>query len=208
MNGDRDLVAVGGSLDPDVVIQAYREGIFPWFDEGQPVLWWSPDPRAVLPFERFHVSRRLRRTLQSGRFDVRRDAPFETIMRACAEERADGTWIHDAMIACYRELHRRGVAHALGVYEDGELVGGIYGVAFGGGFAAESMFHRVRDASKVALVNLVEHLQARGFTLLDVQFLTSHLASFGCEEIPRDRYLERVRAIRDDAVSFDDETAS
>ena len=202
MASESDLVAVGGSLEPEVVYRAYRRGIFPWFDEGQPVLWWSPDPRAVLPLDAVHRSRRMQRTLRSGRFRVRLDAPFEAVMRACGEGRPEGTWIHEDMVRCYRRLHDLGHAHALGVYAEERLVGGIYGVAFGGGFAAESMFHTARDASKVALLALVDHLRARGFRLLDVQFWTAHLARFGVREIPRVDYLEQVQAVRDLPVTW------
>jgi len=199
---DGDLVAVGGTLDAPLVLEAYRHGIFPWYDAGEPVLWWSPDPRAILPLDDLHVSRRLARTIASGRFAVRRDTAFDEVVRACDENRPDGSWIHADMRRCYGDLHRAGHAHSLEVYEGDALVGGIYGVAFGGGFAGESMFHRVRDASKVALVALVAHLRARGFTLLDVQFKTSHLARFGCVEVPRAAYLARVHAVRDEDVRF------
>ncbi len=202
LGADGDLVAAGGHLAPDLVLDAYRHGVFPWFDAGEPVLWWSPDPRATLPLHDLHVSRRLARTMAAGRFEVRRDAAFEDVIRACDENRADGSWIHADMRQCYVELHREGHAHSLEVYEEGALVGGIYGVAFGGGFAAESMFHRVRDASKVALVALVRHLERRGFTLLDVQFKTAHLERFGCIEIPREAYLARVREVRDADARF------
>jgi leucyl/phenylalanyl-tRNA--protein transferase len=185
-----------------MVLKAYRAGIFPWFNEGEPVCWWSPDPRAILPLESVCVARRLRRTMRSGRFAIDLQAPFEKIMQACGEERPEGTWIHADMLRCYRALHAQGHAQALGIYRDGALVGGVYGVNFGACFAAESMFHRERDASKVALVALVEHLRRRGFTLLDVQFLTHHLEQFGCEEIPRSDYLARVQAARDEAVHW------
>ena len=198
----RDLVAAGGSLEPDVVYQAYQHGIFPWYDAGEPLLWWSPDPRTILPLESFHVPRRLARTLARGMFTIRRNSAFEDVMRACDENRPDGSWIHADMVACYSELHRRGQAHSLEVFRDEKLVGGLYGVSFGGGFAAESMFHRERDASKIALVHLVRHLSARGFNLLDVQFKTEHLAQFGCLEIPRDDYLARVACALDMPVTF------
>lgn len=197
-----DLVAAGGQLAPGLVLDAYRHGIFPWYGAGDPVLWWSPDPRGILPLEAVHVSRRLARTLQGGRFRVTRDLAFGQVIRACDADRPDGSWIHADMVACYEALHAAGHAHSLEVWQGDELAGGIYGVAFGGGFAAESMFHRVRDASKVALVSLTRHLRARGFTLLDVQFVTPHLAQFGCVEIPRDDYLTRVRAVREAAVGF------
>lgn len=199
MDAGRDIVAAGGGLEPELVLDAYRHGIFPWYDAGDPVLWWSPDPRAILPLEAFHVSRRLRRTLRAGRFEIRWDTAFEEVVRACDQGRPDGSWIHADMRRCYQALHQAGHAHSCEVYADDVLVGGIYGVTFGGGFAAESMFHRARDASKVALVRLVERLRRRGFVLLDVQFRTAHLATFGCVEIPRAAYLERVAA----AVALD-----
>lgn len=199
-----DLVAAGGPLDPALVRDAYRHGIFPWYDAGDPVLWWSPDPRGILPLDALHVPRRLARTLASDRFRITRDEAFGAVIRACDEARPDGTWIHADMIRCYEQLHAAGHAHSLEVWDRarGDLVGGIYGVAFGGGFAAESKFHRVRDASKVALVALVRHLVARGFELLDVQFVTPHLARLGCVEIPRDDYLARVHAVRDLPARF------
>jgi leucyl/phenylalanyl-tRNA--protein transferase len=189
-----DLVAVGDDLDPDLVLAAYRRGLFPWFDRDMPVLWWCPDPRALLPLDdRFHVSRRLARTLRDPSIEIRIDSAFEAVMRACDERRTDGTWIHEEMVAAYVQLFSRGHAHSLEVYRNEALVGGVYGVAFGAGFAAESMFHRERDMSKVALVHLVRHLTAQGFTLLDVQFETAHLRQFGCFSVPRDRYLALAR---------------
>ncbi len=199
MAAGADIVAAGGQLDPDLVLDAYRHGIFPWHDAGEPVLWWCPDPRAILPLDAVHVPRRLRRTLRSGRFEVRWDSAFEAVIRACDENRVDGSWIHADVRRCYMALHECGHAHSCEVYDAGDLVGGLYGVAFGGGFAAESMFHRARDASKVALIALVERLRAADFVLLDVQFCTPHLEQFGCIEIPRAEYLARVR----DAVAMD-----
>lgn len=199
----QDLVAVTSDLDPARVRDAYRHGIFPWFDAGMPVLWWSPEPRTILPLdERFHVPRRLARTLRTTRVDIRVDTAFGAVMRACAERRPDGCWIHAEMIDCYEALHADGHAHSLEVWRGGRLVGGLYGVAFGAGFAAESMFHRERDMSKIALVHLVDRLRARGFELLDVQFTTGHLRQFGTLELPRAEYLRRVRAVRDADVTW------
>jgi leucyl/phenylalanyl-tRNA--protein transferase len=194
MEPGADLVALGGALEPAIVLEAYRCGIFPWYDVGTPVLWWSPDPRCVLPLEGLHVPRRLARTMRSGRFAITYDRDFEAVMHACDENRTDGSWIHDDIVRCYGALHRMGHAHSVEVRQGGRLVGGLYGVAFAAGFAAESMFHRVPDASKIALVALVRHLRERGFRLLDVQFQTPHLAQFGCVVIPRAEYLARVRA--------------
>lgn len=199
---DEDVVAVGGRLGPDLVLDAYRHGVFPFYDAHRPVLWWCPDPRAVLPLDAFHVPRRLARRLRRGDFEIRVDTAFVDVMRACDERRPDGTWIHEAMVETYAALHRAGHAHSLEVWREERLVGGIYGVAAGGLFAAESKFHRESDMSKVALVRLVERLRARGFGLLDVQFTTPHLLRFGCVAIPRDDYLARVAALRDRPVSF------
>ncbi len=203
MEPGQDLVAVGAELSPHLVLDAYRHGVFPWYEEGSPVLWWSPDPRAVLPLDALACSPAgcgARAGGMSTRFDT------TTTSKASCERATrtgpDGTWIHEAMVACYTELHALGHAHSVEIRQDDRLIGGIYGVAFGGGFAAESMFHRVRDASKLAFVHLVEHLRARGFVLLDVQFLTDHLEQFGCEEIERDEYLELVREARSLDVGF------
>jgi leucyl/phenylalanyl-tRNA--protein transferase len=198
----KEIVASGGVLAPGLVYDAYREGVFPWYDADQPVLWWCPDPRAILPLEAFHVSRRLARTVADENWVIRRDTAFADVMAACDENRPDGSWIHPAMRVCFEALHARGQAHSVEVWRDEQLVGGLYGVAFGGGFAAESMFHRERDASKVALVALARHLAGCGFSLLDVQFTSAHLAQFGCIEIPRADYLARVHAVRDRDVSF------
>jgi leucyl/phenylalanyl-tRNA--protein transferase len=197
-----DLVAWGGDLDPELVLDAYRHGMFPMGEEEGPVLWWSPDPRGVLPLEDLHVPRRLARTCRRPDLDIRADTAFGEVMRACDERRADGRWLHAGMLACYDELHRRGHAHSVEVWRAGRLVGGTYGVAVGGAFAAESKFHRERDLSKVALVALVRRLRERGFALLDVQWRTPHLAQFGVAEIPRDDYLRRLRAAADLGVTF------
>jgi leucyl/phenylalanyl-tRNA--protein transferase len=196
------LVAVGGDLRPERLLDAYRRGIFPWFDETTPTLWWSPDPRAIFELDQFHVSRRLARTVRSGRFTVTVNADFNAVIRGCAHRPTQGVWITPDMIAAYDELHRLGWAHSVEVWTDGVLAGGVYGVAVGGLFAGESMFSRVRDASKVALVHLVERLRARGYTLFDVQFLNDHTASLGAEEIPRREYLSRLRPALTQAASF------
>jgi leucyl/phenylalanyl-tRNA---protein transferase len=185
------LVAVGGNLAPATLLRAYRAGVFPWFDEGDPILWWSPDPRAVFELDRFHVPRRLARTLRSGRFQVTLDGAFGRVIRGCAD-RAEGTWITPGVIAAYERLHQLGHAHSVEAWADGELAGGVYGVALGGLFAGESMFTRVRDGSKVALTALVGHLRRRGYRLFDVQVLTEHTARLGAVEIPRTEYLHRL----------------
>lgn len=200
-DGD-DIVAFGGTLDPELVLDAYRHGVFPFHGAGQPVMWWCPDPRAVLPLDRLHVPRRLRRTLRRGDYELSVNTAFGAVMRACDENRPDGSWIHADMLRAYEALHERGHAHSLEIWRGGRLVGGIYGIAVGACFAAESKFHRERDMSKVALVELVARLRCRGFRLLDVQFLTPHLARFGSVEIPRPAYLELVARHREARVAF------
>jgi leucyl/phenylalanyl-tRNA---protein transferase len=187
------LLAAGGDLEPGTVLAAYRAGIFPWPDQRGRLLWWSPDPRAVLPLDRFHQSRSLARTRRRGDLEVTFDRACPQVLAACGD-RAEGTWITPEMVGAYVELHRLGWVHSVEVWRSGRLVGGLYGVAIAGFFAAESMFHRVDDASKVALAELVERLRARGFTLMDVQFLTDHLASLGAATVAREDYLSTLRA--------------
>ena len=179
-------------IDPALVVRAYREGIFPMALEDGEIGWFSPDPRGIIPIETFHLPSRLARVVRQGTFTVSSDRAFGAVMRACAERRDDGTWISEPIVASYVALHRRGLAHAVEAWRDGQLVGGLYGVAIGGAFFGESMFHRETDASKVALVALVTRLRARGFTLLDTQWTTSHLEQFGAREIPRAEYLRRL----------------
>jgi leucyl/phenylalanyl-tRNA---protein transferase len=190
------LVGFGGELSPGWLLDAYRHGIFPWpiTDFEAPLAWWSPDPRAVIEFDRFHVSRRLRQTCRSAKFEVTRDVDFASVIRGCAMApgRVNQTWLTPDMIDAYIRLHKLGCAHSVEVWHQHELAGGVYGVAIGGLFAAESKFYRVRDASKVALVRLVEHLRERGHTLLDIQQLTPHTAKFGAVAIPRIEYLARL----------------
>jgi leucyl/phenylalanyl-tRNA--protein transferase len=187
------LVGVGGDLRPAILLEAYRRGIFPWFDDDTPILWWSPDPRAIFEMNGLRVSRRLARTVRSGRFVVTFDSAFAEVMHGCAHRPGEGVWITADMIDAYTRLHELGNAHSVEVWHEGELAGGVYGVTVGGLFAGESMFTRVRDASKVALVHLMEHLRRRGFQLFDVQFLNEHTASLGAVEIPRREYLARLR---------------
>lgn len=196
------LVAVGGDLRPERLLDAYRRGIFPFFDETCPILWWSPDPRAIFEMDGLRVSRRLARTVRSGRFEVTRDRDFAGVIRGCARGQGEGVWITPDMIAAYTELHRLGHAHSVEVWRGGELAGGVYGVAVGGLFSGESMFTRVTDASKVALASLMEHLRECGFVLFDVQFINDHTASLGAIEIPRKQYLARLRAAVALPVSF------
>lgn len=193
------LVAIGGDLHPSRLLDAYRRGIFPWFDEDSPILWWSPDPRAIFEMDGLYVSRRLARTVRSGRFTVTFDRAFGEVIRGCADRPNDGVWITADMIDAYTRLHDLGHAHTVEVWHEGRLAGGLYGVAIGGLFAGESMFTRVRDASKVALVHLMEHLRRRGYQLFDVQFLNAHTARLGAIEIPRREYLARLRR----AIAYD-----
>ena len=187
------LIGVGGDLSPDLLVRAYSEGVFPWFSEGDPVLWWSPDPRAVIELDALHVSRRLARTIHSGKFRITVDRCFEAVMRACGVNRTEGTWVTEEMVNAYVSLHREGHAHSLEVWLGDELAGGIYGVSIGGLFAGESMFHRVRDASKVAMAALVERLKTWHFVLFDVQMTTEHTERMGALNISREVYLKRLR---------------
>ena len=205
--GRDGLVGVGGDLEPATLARAYREGVFPWFSPGDPILWWSPDPRAIFELDGIHVSKSLARTLKSGKFRVTRDAVFRAVVEGCAAGRAEGTWITRRMVEAYCELHAAGQAHSVETWlagRDGwELVGGIYGVAVGGLFAGESMFHLVSDASKVALVKLGEHLRERGYRLFDTQMVTAHTTTMGAIELPRAEYLERLRVAAALDVSWD-----
>lgn len=186
-------LAWGGDLEPATLLDAYARGIFPWPAPDGTVFWWSPDPRAVIPLDGLHVSRTLLRTLRSGRFRTTRDEAFPAVVAACGDRPGDGTWITAGMAAAYTRLHDLGHAHSVEVWDPtGELVGGVYGVVRGAAFMGESMFHRTSDASKVALVALVEHLRARAFTLFDVQLPTPHLARMGAVELARDVYLDRL----------------
>ncbi len=190
------LVAVGGDLAPERLLAAYAAGIFPWYEEG-PILWFSPEPRWVLPPARILVPRRLGRTLRQGRFEVRLDTAFEAVIRGCASVRRPGqrgTWITPARVDAYLRLHELGFAHSAVAWRDGELAGGVYGVALGGAFFGESMFYRQRDASKVALVALVGQLAAWGFRFLDCQVHTEHMEGFGALPWPRRRFLEELAA--------------
>lgn len=175
------------------MLTGYRSGIFPMADEFGRMRWYSPDPRCVLEFGTFHVSRTLRQTLGQGRFEIRVNAAFDQVVQSCGA-RAEGTWISRELVEVYQQLHRAGHAHSVEAWTAGALAGGLYGIALGGVFVGESMFYRVRDASKIALVGLMERLRARGYVLVDCQWLTPHLASLGAVEIPRQTYLKRLRA--------------
>ena len=194
------LLAAGGDLSSERLIAAYRRGIFPWYSPGQPVLWWSPDPRAVLFPEEFHASRSLRKTLRSGAFTLTLDRDFAAVVDGCAAPRAasPGTWITREMRAAYLELHRLRAAHSIEVWRDGALAGGLYGVRLGGVFFGESMFHRERDASKAALAHLVAVCRRNNLAVIDCQLPSRHLASLGSRTIPRSQFQallhEHVRA--------------
>jgi leucyl/phenylalanyl-tRNA---protein transferase len=186
------LVAIGGDLSVPRLLLAYRSGIFPW--TADPITWWSPDPRAIFEFERFRVSRSLARVIRKGAFEITLDKSFRQVMEGCAAP-APGrrsTWISPEFIEAYTELHRQGYAHSVECRQGGQLVGGIYGVALGGFFAAESMFHKVSNASKLALYHLLEHLRQRQFSLVDIQMLTPITAQLGGINIPRTEYLKRL----------------
>lgn len=192
------LVAVGGPLTSQRLVEAYRQGIFPWPVDATPegLLWWSPDPRAILLPPGLHVPRRLARTIAQGRFTLTVDTSFAEVMEACAsvDDRSEATWITSQVHEAYLELHRRGIAHSVEVWREGSLVGGLYGVCLGGMFAGESMFSLERDASKVALVRLVQVLAKTGCLLFDVQVASDHLAQFGVVEVCRDDF-RRMLAI-------------
>jgi leucyl/phenylalanyl-tRNA--protein transferase len=184
------LLAVGGDLSPQRIINAYLQGIFPWFSEGEPILWWSPDPRTVLFPEHIKISRSLKKTIKKQQFTVTYDRDFEAVIQACAQPRdsSPGTWLLPEMIEAYHQQHELGLAHSVEVWQDGKLAGGLYGVAIGGVFFGESMFSRVPDSSKIALVHLGRTLLDWGFKMIDCQVYTQHLASLGAQEIPRKRY--------------------
>ena len=190
------LLAVGGDLRPERLLQAYRHGIFPWYNDDQPILWWSPDPRAVLFPNKLHVSRSLKKSLRSHLFTVTLDTNFRHIMEQCAGPRPQypegGTWITGDMLGAYTRLHELGHAHSVETWQDDRLVGGLYGVSLGSAFFAESMFTKVDDASKVALVKLVKQLQAWNFRLIDCQQFSPHVSRFGAEEIPRSVFITHL----------------
>ncbi|HEY0841155.1 MAG TPA: leucyl/phenylalanyl-tRNA--protein transferase [Vulgatibacter sp.] len=184
-------MATEGPLDPELIVAAYCQGIFPMADEATGRIdWYSPDPRAIFPLESFHVPRSLGRTIRQGFFEVRIDTAFEEVMRACADR--EETWISEELVRAYTALHRRGLAHSVEAWHGGELAGGLYGVSLGGAFMGESMFTRITDASKVCLVALVERLRERGYVLLDSQLPTEHLGRFGQIVVPRSAYLRQL----------------
>ena len=189
-------------IEPSLLVQAYRQGIFPMALEDDEIGWFSPDPRGVLPLDHVHVPARLSRVIRSGRFEVAIDRDFERVMRACAADREDGTWISEEIVESYVALHRLGMAHSIETWREGRLVGGLYGVHLGGAFFGESMFHLETDASKVALMALVARMRERGLSLLDIQWVTPHLAQFGAVEVPREEYLMRLSQVIDEPRVF------
>jgi leucyl/phenylalanyl-tRNA--protein transferase len=206
---ENGLLAIGGQLTPAWLLDAYSSGIFPWpFEDYRRAKryllgWFAPDPRCIFDFDTFHVSRRMRQTCRNGKFRIAVDTDFEGVMRGCAEGtgRQGGTWITPQMMTVYCQLYKLGYAHSVETYVGNELAGGIYGVAVKGLFAAESMFYRHRDASKAALIALMEHLQRQGFQLVDIQMKTEHTARFGAVEISRSEYTQRLqKALKADAV--------
>ncbi len=209
------LVAIGGKLDPEWLLDAYGHGIFPWpAGDEEPMLWWSPDPRAILPLDGMRISRRLARTIRSGRFTVTCDQDFAGVIKGCATApgRQGATWLTDAMREAYQRMHALGHAHSVEAWIDDQgerrLAGGTYGIAIGGLFAAESMFHYETDASKVALAGLVSHLRARGYELLDIQQWTDHTGSLGAVEVSREDYLQKMQQALARPVTFGETIAS
>lgn len=200
------LIGIGGRLSTEWLVDAYQHGIFPWpFSDGH-LAWWSPDPRAVFEFDLLHIPRRLARVCRSDRFEITCNRDFEGVIDGCATacDRKHKTWITPELREAYVELRRRGFAHSVETWHEGRLAGGVYGVAMGGLFSAESMFYRVSEASKVALVHLLEHLRSRGYTLVDIQQLTPHTQRFGAIEISRRQYLKRLATALDLPVTFGD----
>jgi leucyl/phenylalanyl-tRNA--protein transferase len=191
------LLAAGGDLTPERLLTAYSQGIFPWYEEGQPILWWSPDPRAVLGLDALKVSRSLRRSIIKGGFDVTIDTAFDRVLEGCAAPRRYGgsTWITADMTRAYNRLHRLGWAHSFETWRGGDLVGGLYGVAIGRIFFGESMFSRATDASKIALVRMVEFLKAHNFEMIDCQVPSDHMSSLGARSLPRPEFLARLREL-------------
>lgn len=195
LNEPNGLLAIGGDLSAGRLLDAYHRGIFPWYSKGEPVLWWSPHPRMVLFPEQLRISDSLTKRLKKQDYEIRFDSSFRNVMEACADtprQGQAGTWITGDMINGYCDLHKLGLAHSVETWVDGRLAGGLYGVAIGRMFFGESMFHHVRDASKIAFVHLVQHLQQKDFGMIDCQMKTEHLARFGAREIPRPEFIQRL----------------
>ena len=192
------LLCAGGDLSPQRILSAYSRGIFPWYAKGEPILWWSPDPRMVLHPSEFKISRSLRKTLRHGAYEVRLDSDFPAVIRACAKSRRrgqHGTWITAEMQSAYCTLHELGFAHSVETWVENTLVGGLYGIAIGKMFYGESMFSHATDASKIALAHLARFLDRNGFGLIDCQMNTPHLASLGAREVPRQEFIARLQAL-------------
>lgn len=205
LNEPDGLLAAGGDLHPDRLLYAYRRGVFPWFDSGQPILWWSPDPRCVIKPASFHVARRLRRTARNSNFELSVNNEFAAVIGACAADRVgqEGTWITDEMIEAYSSLHAQGWAHSVEVWHDDELVGGLYGLAIGKAFFGESMFSQVSNASKIAMWSLCEILVRHDFEILDCQVVSAHLTSLGAFLMRRDEFGSLLERACDPAARFD-----
>lgn len=199
------LLAVGGDLSPDRLLLAYQMGIFPWFDKSQPLLWWSPDPRAVLEPERLHISRSLAKLARSRRFKVTLNTAFEHVIHACRSlrEHRQGTWITREIELAYGELHRAGHAHSIEVWQGHDLVGGLYGLNLGALFCGESMFHRVDNASKIAMLALCRHFANHGGRLIDCQLPNTHLLSLGAITWPRQRFLHKLKVLQQQPLTGD-----
>jgi leucyl/phenylalanyl-tRNA--protein transferase len=191
------------SLDPETLLQAYAQGAFPMTDRDGQTRWYTADPRGVLPLDRFHIPKTLAQLVRQNRFEIRINFDFAATMRACMKVRREGSWISEDLVRAYAQLHELGFAHSVEAWKDEKLAGGLYGVSLGAAFFGESMFHHVRDASKVALVGLVERLRERGFELLDAQASTEHLRSFGCVEVSASEYLKKLRGAMGRKCVFD-----
>ena len=191
------LLAAGGELTPERLVDAYRQGIFPWYSQDQPLLWWSPDPRMVLFPAELRLTRSLKKRLRRRDYEIRADTCFGRVMRACAGPRRgqEGTWITEEMVTAYCALHAQGLAHSVETWMNGELAGGLYGIALGRMFYGESMFARATDASKLALAHLVRQIERWGFGMIDCQMKTPHLAAFGAREIPRREFMRKLQEL-------------
>ena len=199
------IVAYGGDLNPNRIIKAYMNGIFPWYKQGDPILWWCPNPRLILDLNEFKTSKSLQKTINKNRYEIKFDSSFEKVMHECSKiprEGQEGTWILPEIIEAYIKLHEMGFAHSFEAYLDGELVGGGYGIALGDIFCGESMFSKSSDASKVAFYYLVQRLKEQNFTLVDCQIPTDHLKSFGAKEISRESFLELVKKSLENPRAF------
>lgn len=197
------LLAVGGNLQPETLLSAYNQGIFPWYNQNDPIMWWSPSERCVIQPQRLHISRSLKKYMARGKFAISRNSAFVEVIKACANrENGDETWITSDMIEAYIKLHQLGHAHSLEVWDGDSLIGGIYGLEIGRIFCGESMFSRAKNGSKIALVYLCQHMINRGFKLLDCQLVNPHLMSMGAESIPRNTFLSMLYNYRDQKKSW------